>query len=281
MSIDPSIASPCPGEQSPGRSSPRASPFGAIAVGEALGVGWRVFRTVTGPSIALGAAIASVGAALVAALVLAGGSPLLVVQAGGFLLIAPALLAGFFALFLCYERGEAAGIGKVVDGFKRAGGDFYVLVALCGFLSLVWVTDSGVLYAFTVGDGPLLEPRGAPDAWPRLAHGVARFALWSLPLGALIALGVYVVTAFSLPLAFERRARVVSAVQSSIAAVFANPVGALAWALVVGAATWLGVLLLPLLPVVLPVLAYAGFALYRSVFPLGADADQEIGPCGP
>ena len=281
MSIDPSIESPCPGEHLPGRSSAHASPFGAKAVGQALRVGWRVFRAVPGPSIALGSGVAALGVAFAAALVLAGASPLLLVLAGGFLLIAPALLAGYFALFRCHERGEAAGIGTVLEGFAGAGGGFWVLVGLCSFLFLVWVTDAGVLYAFTVGEGPLLEPRGTPDTWPRLARGAWQFALWSLPLGAVIALAVYAVTAFSLPLAFERRAQVVAGVQSSIAAVFANPVGALTWGLVVATGTWLGMLLLPLLPVVLPVLAYGGFALYRSVFPPAADADQKDRPCGP
>lgn len=246
-------------------------------VAGALRGGWQVFRAVPGPSVALGGLAAAMGAALALTLVLAGGSPLLLVLAAGFLLVAPVQLAGFFALYRCHERGEPAGIGAALAGFARAGGGFWVLAGLCGFLFLVWATDTGVLYAFTVGTGPLLEPRTTPDAWPSLAPDVRRFALWSLPLGATIALGLYAVTAFSVPLVFERRMQVVAGVHSSIAAVFANPIGALAWGLLVAVGTLVGVLLLPLLPVVLPVLAYSGFALYRRAFPLETDIDRPQG----
>jgi uncharacterized membrane protein len=251
--------------------------FGPGHVVCALRMGWHVLRVLPGPSIALGTVLASVGAILAAAVILIGASPLLLVLAGGFLLIAPALLAGFFALFLCHERGERPGIRAALDGFARAGTGFWVLAGLCAFLFLIWVTDAGVLYAFSVGSGPLLEPQSGPGAWPTLTQGVRQFALWSLPLGAVIALGLYCVSVFSVPLVYERRSGVVSAIHSSVAAVFQNPLGALAWGSVIALGTLLGIVLLPLLTVTLPILTYGGFALYRAVFPVERDPVGETG----
>jgi uncharacterized membrane protein len=245
--------------------------FGPGHVGRALRAGWRVFRSLPGPSIGLATVLASAGAILAAAVILIGASPLLLVLAGGFLLIAPALLAGFFALFLCHERGEQPGIGAALDGFARAGPGFWVLAGLWTFLFLIWVTDAGVLYAFSVGSGPLLEPQFRPEAWPTLTNGVRQFALWSLPLGAVIALGLYCVSVFSVPLVYERRSGVVSAIHSSVAAVLQNPLGALTWGSVITLGTLLGIVLLPLLTVTLPILAYGGFALYRTVLPVGRE----------
>jgi uncharacterized membrane protein len=97
---------------------------------------------------------------------------------------------------------------------------------------------------------------------------VRTFALWSSPVGAFLALGLYLVTAFSVPLLYERRAGVIPAIVASVRAVSGNLGPALAWGLIIVLGILPGVLIPPVLPVTLPVLAYGSFALYRIVFPL-------------
>jgi len=249
----------------------RFLPFGLRDIRRALRTGWGVFLALPGPSLALGALFTSIGIALLLAITLLGASPLALVLAGGFLLIGPALLAGFFALYLRHEQGEAARIKDALRGFTAAGSGFWVVAGLCVFLFLVWLTDTGVLYAFQIGAGPLTEGPAGSWGWSGLHPGVRRFALWSSPVGAFLALGLYLVTAFSVPLLFERRAGVITAIHASVRAVWGNLGSALVWALIIALGILCGILIPPLLVATLPVLAYGSFVLYRIVFPLGPD----------
>ena len=256
----------------------RFLPFGLRDIRGALRAGWGVFRALPGPSLALGTLFASIGIALLLAITLLGASPLVLVLAGGFLLIGPALLAGFFALYLRHEQGGAARIKDALRGFTASGSGFWVVAGLCVFLFLVWLTDTGVLYAFQIGAGPLTEGPAGSWGWSGLHPGVRRFALWSSPVGAFLALGLYLVTAFSIPLLFERRAGVIPAIHASVRAVWGSLGAALVWALIIALGILSGILIPPLLMVTLPVLAYGSFVLYRIVFPLRPD--EHPGPAG-
>lgn len=256
-------------------SAPAPAPYRLRDLPEALGVGWQVFRAQPGPSLVLGVLVALIGAALWLALAYLGATPLGWVLSGGFLLIGPALLAGFFGLYRRHELGVSPGIGDVLMGFREAGGGFWAVAAFCVFLFLVWLTDAGVLYAFQVGASPLMEGASGPWDWSRLSPGVRTFALWSSPVGAFLALGLYLVAAFSVPLLYERRSAVIPAVIASIRAVSGNLIPALAWALIIVVGLVPGILIPLLLPVTLPVLAYGSFALYRRVFPLDPESDTD------
>lgn len=255
----------------------KPSPFGLSDIRDALRTGWDVFRATLGPSITLGALFTMIWIVLLLTLTILRISPLGLVPAGGFLLIGPALLAGFFALARRHETGEKPSLHDALKGFSQAGMGFWALSGLCAFLFLIWVTDAGILYAVLIGSGPLFEPLSEPGLWLQITDEVQRFALWSSLLWAAIAFGLYLVSVFSVPLVYERRAGVISAIQSSVGTVFGNLGPALVWGLVIAVGTLLGILLPPLLPVTFPVLAYGSFALYRKVFPRGSDGQPEHG----
>lgn len=244
----------------------RPGPFGPTDIRRALRVGWGVFLALPGPSLALGAVFALIAVALLLALIWLGVTPLWLVLTGGFLLIGPPLLAGFFALARRHEAGLEAGLRDALSGYGKAGAGFWALSALCAFLLLIWITDAGILYAFLVGSGPLTEP-SATGGWMGLTEGVRRFAFWSGVLGAIFASGLYVISAFAAPLLFEDRVGVLAAIQASARAILGNPGPALVWALVIAVGTLAGILLPVLLPITLPVLAYGSFSLYRTLFP--------------
>lgn len=258
-------------------NAPTPAPFRTRDLGVALGLGWRVFRAQPGPSLVPGVLLALIGTALWLALAYLGATPLGWVLTGGFLLIGPALLAGFFGLYRRQELGLRPRVGDAFLGFTEAGGGFWAVAGFCAFLFLVWLTDAGVLYAFQVGASPLIDHASSPWDWSNLSPGARTFALWSSPVGAFLALGLYLVTAFSAPLLYERRSGVIPAVVASIRAVLGNPFPALAWALVICVGIVPGILIPLLLPVTLPVLAYGSFALYRRVFPLDPQSDPTVG----
>ncbi len=245
----------------PQPGAPAPLPFGVADMVQCLGWGWRRFRQVPGASAGYAAPFALAGLALLAGLLWLGLAAFVPVLLGGFMLVGPVFLTGFFRL--AADRREAR-LGQAWAALLTAPPGVWVIALVCGVLFLIWVTDAAVLYGFIAGGGRA----AALPAWlPALPEDVVRFELWAALLGAGLAAIIFVISAFSVPLLHERRAGLVAAVHASARAVSASPGAALAWALLLSAGTGLGILLLPLFPVVLPVLAYASYALYRRVFP--------------
>jgi len=242
--------------------SPRRITYRDIFV--ALGSGWQIFRKTPAASIGYGSVAALIGLVLLAAIGYLGVYPMALPVAGGFLLVGPTMLAGFFHIDRILEQGGRPGLADPFSGLFRAPAGFWLLATFCLFMFLIWITDAGVVYAFLIGAQE--QPHALPWlVWP--GGDVLVFWGWSALMGSVLAFIVFTVTAFSVPLLLEGRANLVSAVHASVRAVFKSFLPCMAWALLLGASVIGAVILLPLLPVVLPPLAYAGLALHRAVFP--------------
>jgi len=182
---------------------------------------------------------------------------------------------------------EAQGIqtlGQALEASRRMGAGFWALAGACGFLLLVWVTDAGILYAFLVGAGTpvellatapmagpgtssVLNPDSTGGASPWENPGLRSFLAWASLMGAVLAVGVHLIAGFSLPLLQEGRATTVTAIHASVRTVFGSLITTLTWGLIIVLALFLGFLLPPLLTLVMPVLAYSHYELYRLAFP--------------
>jgi len=151
----------------------------------------------------------------------------------------------------------------VARGFTAAAGALWALALVCGLLFMIFLTDAAILYAYMVGR----EAVWLTDLLPA-ATGVASFVKWAALSGLVVALLLFCISAFSVPLLCERRADLVEAVAISVRVVFGNFGSAILWAFLLSTATIVSILLLPLLPLTLPWLAYASRALYRQVLPV-------------
>lgn len=242
----------------------RPQPIGLADLVDSLAEGRRTFAAARGLSLGYGAVFALIGLAILYAIETALVTPMALPAAGGFMLVGPALLAGFFRIAERLETGEVPTVADLADGFRRCPRGIWVIAVFCAFIFLVWITDAATLYAFMVGrmPAPLAALLPPPDS-------VWSFALWSSVMGSVLAFVIFAVSAYSVPLLFEGRADLIPAVAASVRAVFASPVAAIAWALSLAVGIMGAILLLPLFPVVFPVLAFASRALYRRVFPAG------------
>ena len=240
-------------------------PFTIGDITRALMTGGQAFRAMPGPSVGYAMLFALIGLVLMTVVGVFGVSPLVLPLAGGFMLVGPALLAGFFALDRIQASGGRPSTTDALAGFTSAPPGLWAIGGICAFLFLIWITDVGVLYAFMIGAEHL--PYELPWLF-RLRQDVVAFEFWASVMGSLLAFAIFSISAFSVPLLYERRAGPIEAVSISVRAVFSNLIPALLWGMLLSLATILAILLLPLLLVVLPVLAYANFALYRTVFPV-------------
>jgi len=244
--------------------TPTPGRFELSDVGDALEAGWCIFRSIPLPSIAFASLFVLIGLVLLAAVGHLGLSPMALPFAGGFMLVGPVLLTGFFRLAAVASDGHRPGVRDAFAAFLSAPAGLWMVALVCAFLFLVWITDAAVLYTFMIGREYL--PYDLP--WiisPR--RDVVSFDLWAALMGSVLAFIIFAVSAFSIPLLHEGRVNAVQAVHASVRAVFRSFAASIAWGLLITGGTIISILLLPSLAVVLPILAYASFALYRKVFP--------------
>ncbi len=238
--------------------------FSVKDISDALKTGWRTFLSVPGASMAYASLFALIGLVLLAAVGGFGMSPMALPFAAGFMLVGPALLTGFFRLAAMHAEHARPRLLDAFAAFARAPGGLWMVALVCAFLFLVWITDAGVLYVMMVGAEHL--PYELPWLINLQDHVIA-FELWGMLMGSVLAFVILAISAFSVPLLHEGRANLVQAIHASVRAVLRNFIQSISWGLLLTGVTLFSILLLPLLIVTLPLLAYASFALYQQVFP--------------
>lgn len=227
----------------------------------ALTGGYRTFLQAAPLSLAYAAIFAVLGLVLVSLLSSAGLAPMGLPLVGGFMLVAPALLAGFFGISAAQRAGRKPAWRDVANGFRSSPRALWGLLAVCLFLFVIWMTDAGILYSFMLGR----SYSGWTMLFP-LSGELLQFHAGAVVAGSLFALIVFCITAYAVPLLIERRANLVVAVSSSVRAIFASLPANLVWAMILACSTIVAIVVPLLLTVVLPIVAFATECLYRTVF---------------
>ncbi|MCK6408018.1 DUF2189 domain-containing protein [Thauera sp.] len=243
-------------------SNLRPAPLALADIGAALRFGMAQFRAIPLLSMAFATLFVVIGAALFALLEFGQIAPMSLSLAGGFMLVGPVLLAGFFAVSDKLRRGRHPVFGDIWAGFRSMPRGGWVISFVCGLLFLIWITDAGILYGFMVGREPI--------GFLRLLHiedMVLSYAGYSAIMGGVLAFILFAVSAFSIPLIYDHRATLVSGVVASVRTVFGRFGVMMCWALLLAAVIMVSVMALPLLLASLPVMAYASRELYFRAFP--------------
>jgi uncharacterized membrane protein len=232
-------------------------------IAKAVMIGWQRFSDSRTVSVTYSMIFAVIGFLMLAGIEQASLAPMMLPLAGGFMLIGPILLCGFFSVADRLGTKVPAKFSDVLAGFRRASREILALATVCMLLFLIWITDAATLYGFMVGRTPslLLGLLPQPD-------NVGSFVFWSSLMGSVLAGVIFSISAFSVPLLYYRRAGLVQAVVLSVKTVLANFLPCLLWALLLAGAMMSSILLLPLFLVVFPVLSFASHALYEEIFPL-------------
>jgi uncharacterized membrane protein len=225
-------------------------------------LGWADLRRAPGISLVYGLAIAAAGYVIT---YLSWKVPLLVITfLGGFLLVAPVIAVGLYEVSRRLEQGERPTLAHALAAWRRNRWSLLFMGALLGILLVAWGRVTGVIAALSF---PALGPDGHLVTWSTLlsADGVGFFALFAL-LGALLAVGVFTVTAVSIPMLLDRPVDAVTAAATSVRAVARNWPVMVLWAGLIVALTGIGLVTLYLgLVVTMPLVAYATWHAYRQV----------------
>ena len=236
-----------------------------------LGLAWRDIEHAPGPGLLHGLVMV-LGA--VAVFVFAHQRFWLLAGAfSGFLLVAPILATGLYAISRALEQGHKPTLSTVLSVWRS--GDtrlvrFGLLLALAG---TGWVmTSAAVITAFS--PTPITTPFDFVR-YVMLARTHWLFEAW-LMLGALMAAPVFASSVVAIPLLLDRPVTVRQAVLTSWRCVLANPVPLALWATLIMGFTLLGLGSLALgLVAVVPMLGHASWHAYRDlVAPADVGAPQ-------
>ena len=235
-----------------------------------LAAGLRDFRAAPLFSLAI-AGIYTVGGWLLVLLLVLFDLPYLVYPlAVGFAIIAPFVAVAFYAISRSLENGEQLSWGRIAGSVREASRrDVRWMALVTGFALFLWVDIAALLFfgffgLRSLGIGELLrEIFTTPLGLLFLVIGNA--------VGAVIALAVFSFSAVSFPMLFDRDIDFVTAMVTSVKLVLANRGPMMLWCAVIASLVGLSVLSgLVGLFVVLPVLGYATWHLYRRAIPPAA-----------
>ncbi|MGB0669871.1 MAG: DUF2189 domain-containing protein [Rhodospirillales bacterium] len=234
--------------------------------GHWLAQGWHDVWRAPAISLAYGAAFVVVSYVLTLGLFNAGLPSLILPLAGGFVLIAPILVIGLYEVSRRLDSGEPITFGAIwtkVWSRSHEIGSISIIMLLFLF---VWTTIAVILFALFYHQGlpmgsfqelvleMLLTPRGA------------LFILVGSIMGAVLATGIFTITAISIPMLMERDVDVVTAIVTSIVAVRRNRRTMFGWAAMIAVITFcsLACFFVPLV-VALPTLAFATWRAYLDL----------------
>jgi uncharacterized membrane protein len=226
-----------------------------------LALGWRDLVRCPLPGLLHGVALAGFGALLLAIAHrqfwwLAGAF-------SGFLLVAPILATGLYAVSAALERGERPTLVTALAAWRPRDARRVVFGLLLALAGTGWVLTSASLITGLAG-APVNEPLDFLRHVV-LADSPGLFEAW-LALGGVLAAPVFASSVVALPLLMEHRTGVLAAVLTSWRVVLAQPATMAVWAGAILALTALGMATAMVgLVVVVPWLAHASWHAYREL----------------
>lgn len=259
----------------PCRQLAPSAPFGWLRLG------WKDMWTAPRQSLTYCTVVVLLSWSLAYVAVRFGGYFELLVLILGFILIAPVLAVGTYAISEQIERGEKPSLRRCLSEERKAFGNLMVFALMLLVVFLVWWRAASAVHIFF----PLDE---ASQDW---RDYLEFFGIGSV-VGALFASVVFSAAAFSLPMLVDRRVDSITAVVTSINAVLRNKPTMLVWGAVIALAVapgfallFLGrdrgnrlALVMLLLGITLPLIGHATWHAYKdaidaSEFPKDAPVD--------
>ena len=258
-------------------STPTPSPLPSVRQIDAtrpiewLALGLRDIYRAPLPGLAHGAAMLLFGLALI--VVARHRFWLLASAFSGFLVVAPVLATGLYAMSRALERGEPVSAGMLLrtwTSWQRSRlsdpGGYWCLVRFGLLLALAgtgWVLTSAALIT-------VLSPVPVNTPLDFIHHVVLSrshyaFEIW-LAVGGVLAAPVFASSVITMPLLLDRRINMMDAVLTSWQAVLANPVPLAIWAGIIMVLTVIGIFsALAGLLLVVPLLGHASWHAYRDL----------------
>jgi uncharacterized membrane protein len=247
-------------DKRPAAVDPEALPFVApcrqLSIGDPvtwLKLGWADFKRAPGTSLYYGGFLVLISYFLAFFTWKIGGYILMFSLMSGFVFIAPVLAIGLYSVSCQLEQGLEPRIGYCLREGRRHLGNEMVYSMILLVIFLLWARAGSAIHIFF----PMEANPDFSDLAVFLGVGSA--------VGAVFATLVFSASAFSLPMMLDRKVDTVTAVLTSVHAVFSNKGAMVVWVLIILAALAISFLTAFLgLAVLMPVIGYATWHGYRD-----------------
>ncbi|MCP5372373.1 MAG: DUF2189 domain-containing protein [Hyphomicrobiales bacterium] len=232
--------------------------------GKWLAAGWHDMWKAPGVSFAYGGAFVLASYALTFGLIDLGYGSLVLPLAGGFLMLSPIFVVGLYEVSRRLESGQSVGLGEVCVFCMKNAGQVAAMGVVLLLFHFFWVVIAIFLFAlFFSAAPPTLESFFQEVVFTISGAG---FLLLGTLLGAFLAVGIFAITAVSIPMLLDRDVDVVTAIMTSLVAVRENWQVMVGWAALIGLVTAVGLASFYVgLIFALPTLGYATWHAYRDL----------------
>ena len=238
--------------------------------------GWSDMWSAPRQSLTYGTIVVLLSFALAYVAIEFGGYWELLSLVSGFILVAPILAVGTYAISRQLERGKVPSLRRCMREEQRAFGNLMVFALMLMVVFLVWARAGSAIHVFF----PM-------DAEPDWSDYLTFFGIGSA-VGSIFALIVFAAASFSLPMLVDRKVDAVTAVVTSINAVLRNRLAMAVWAACIVVAVAPGFALLFIgrergaglawimvgLGITLPLIGHATWHAYRDTIDAGQWPEQ-------
>lgn len=230
-----------------------------------LAAGWRDMWRQPTLSLGYGLFFSLVSIAIVAALFSADVASLSMAAAGGFMLMGPMLAVGLYELSRRIEKGDPIKARAIIFVSTCSPSQLAYLGVILMVALLLWIRIAMLLFALFLGQQGFPPMEDFLTSLITTNNGIGLIATGTA-IGAVMAMGVFVISAVSVPILLDRDVDFITAIIGSITAFNKNQGTMLLWAVLVGAFSALGLVTLFLgLIVIFPLLGHSTWHAYRSL----------------
>ncbi len=226
-----------------------------------LAEGRRYLNQTKGIAIAYGAVFATIGMAITW---LGFSEPQFVFTFwSGFLLVGPLFAMGLYRIAQLVDRGETLQLRACWRTMRNRLGSVALFGLLLAVVMIAWIRVSTLIAALYVGNiagtSSFINAMGT-------AEGIG-FLLTLFGVGAIFAVIMFALTAWSLPMVLDAKADFGTAIAASVKAVVEQPIPMLIWGGIVAGLTLIGMLTaFAAFIVIFPWLGFATWAGYKDLF---------------
>ncbi len=227
-----------------------------------LSKGWKDIKANTGFSIGLGIVFVLTG---YLATYVAWQAPWALMTAiTGFVLMAPVLAIGFYAISCAHEQNKIPTFGQAVKCWRGNGRSIMLYAVLLFLVLFVWSRFNWLITALMMhASGSVFTP--TPEHLLGSLQGWGFVASYTF-VGLLLALAVFAGSVVTLQLMMDRRADPITAVVTSVQVVLRNKRVMARWAGLIFLLTGIGIFSAYLgLIVLFPLLGHASWHAYREL----------------